>query len=120
MVSSQPSGPAAEPLAPSSLASARRVHFVGIGGSGMSGLARLLLQQGKAVSGSDVRATAATAALEAAGARVFVGHRAEHVGAADLVVISAAVAVDNPEVAVARDRGLPVLSHAEALGLLVA
>jgi|SRR5579884_992106 len=114
----QPLGPPA--AAPVDLAAARHVHFVGIGGAGMSGLARLLQQQGKRVSGSDARASAATAALEAAGARVYVGHRAEQVGAVDLVITSAAVATDNPELAAARTRGLPVLSHAEVLGLLVA
>src|SRR5436853_7214492 len=102
------------------LASARHVHLVGIGGSGMSGLAKLLLEQGKRVSGSDARASAITDQLERAGARIHVGHAADQVGEADLVIISAAVAAANPEVAAARARGIPLLTHAEVLGLLVA
>ena len=86
----------------------------------MSGLARLLLEQGKRVSGSDARASAITDHLERAGARIHVGHAADQVGEADLVIISAAVAAENPEVAAARTRGIPVLTHAEVLGLLVA
>src|SRR3954447_7396295 len=119
------SAPDAAPRAASTpadgrLDSARQVHLVGIGGSGMSGLAQLLLEQAKQVSGSDARASAITDRLERAGARIHVGHAADQVGEADLVIISAAVAAANPEVAAARARGIPVLSHAEVLGLLVA
>src|SRR5215218_10478243 len=102
------------------LGAARQVHLVGIGGSGMSGLAQLLLEQGKQVSGSDARASALVDRLERAGARIHVGHAADQLGEADLVIISAAVAATNPEVVAARVRGIPVLSHAEVLGLLVA
>jgi UDP-N-acetylmuramate--alanine ligase len=102
------------------LEAVRAAHFVGIGGSGMSGLARLLLEQGKRVTGSDARPGAAAAALRAHGATVHAGHAAEHLGAPDLVVVSAAVSPDNLEVAAARARGIPVLSHADVLGRLTA
>jgi UDP-N-acetylmuramate--alanine ligase len=98
----------------------RHAHFVGIGGSGMSGLARLFLQQGKRVSGSDARPGAAATALAQHGATVRTGHAAEHLATPDLVVVSAAVSPTNPEVEAARERGIPVLSHADVLGLLVA
>ena len=97
----------------------RHAHFVGIGGSGMSGLARLFLEQGKRVSGSDARPGAAATALGEHGATVHTGHAAEHVATPDLVVVSAAVSPTNPEVQAARARGIPVLSHADVLGLLV-
>jgi UDP-N-acetylmuramate--alanine ligase len=103
-----------------SLAAVRRAHFVGIGGTGMSGLARLFLEQGREVSGSDVRASGATDALARAGAAICVGHAGEHVRDPDLVVVSAAVAPDNPEVRAASARRIPVATHAEVLGLLVA
>src|SRR5437868_5655723 len=95
-----------------SLDTVRHAHFVGIGGSGMSGLARLLLQQGKRVSGSDARPGPAVDALARQGATIYAGHAAAQVGDADLVVVTAAVAGDNPEVQAARARGIPVLSHA--------
>jgi UDP-N-acetylmuramate--alanine ligase len=104
----------------SRLDAVRQVHFVGIGGSGMSGLARLFLDGGKRVTGSDARPGPAVAALEAAGAVVYAGHAAAQVGDADLVVVTAAVAADNPEVQAARTGGVPVLSHADVLGLLTA
>ena len=106
--------------APLALDAVRQAHFVGIGGSGMSGLARLFLARGKRVTGSDARPGPATVALEALGATVYTGHAAAHLGAADLVVVTAAVAADNPEVQAALARGVPVLSHADVLGLLTA
>jgi UDP-N-acetylmuramate--alanine ligase len=102
------------------LAAVRQVHFVGIGGAGMSGLARLFLERGVRVTGSDARPGAGARALARLGATVHTGHAAAHVGCPDLVVISAAVPPDNPEIASAQARGIPVLSHAEVLGLLVA
>ncbi|HEY7062141.1 MAG TPA: UDP-N-acetylmuramate--L-alanine ligase [Chloroflexota bacterium] len=105
---------------PLTLDDVRRAHFVGIGGSGMSGLARLLLDKSIAVSGSDARPGPAADALRAHGATVHVGHAAVQVGDADLVVISAAVPADNPEVLEARRWRIPVLSHADVLGLLTA
>ena len=86
----------------------------------MSGLARWFLLRDKQVSGSDARPGPATAALEALGATVHYGHAAAHVGDPDLVVVTAAVAPDNPEVLAARARRIPVRSHADVLGLLTA
>ncbi len=93
----------------------RRVHFVGIGGAGMSALARVELERGAAVSGSDLRPNALTESLAADGARVFVGQRAEHVAGVEMVVISSAVKADNPEVLEARRLGIPTLKRAEYL-----
>ena len=80
----------------------RHIHFVGIGGAGMSGIAEVLLNLGYTVSGSDLRASAVTARLAQLGAAIRQGHRAEHVAGCDVVVISSAVAADNPEVVAAR------------------
>ena len=82
----------------------RRIHFVGIGGIGMSGIAELLANQGYAVSGSDAKASDVTRRLETLGVRVVTGHAAEHVGDADVVVVSSAVRPANPEVVAARAR----------------
>ncbi len=96
------------------------VHFVGIGGAGMSGIARILLARGVPVSGSDRRDTPTLLALRALGARVEVGHAEEHLGAADTVVVSTAIRPDNPELATARSRGLRVLPRAVALASVMA
>ncbi|MFQ6058905.1 MAG: UDP-N-acetylmuramate--L-alanine ligase [Anaerolineae bacterium] len=96
------------------------VHFVGMGGIGMSGLARVLLERGHRVSGSDLKLSALTDKLAALGATVYEGHRSEQVAGAELVVISSAVPLDNPEVVEARRRGIPVLKRAEMLGRLMA
>ena len=97
-----------------------RVHFVGIGGAGMSGIARVLLARGTRVSGSDARSSRTTAALTALGATVHLGHAAAHVDDADTVVVSAAIRPDNPELVAAQERGLRVLLRAQALALLMA
>ncbi len=97
-----------------------RVHFVGIGGAGMSGIARVLLARGQTVSGSDAKDSRTTAALRALGATVHLGHAADHVSGADTVVVSTAIRPDNPELVAARDRGLRVLLRAEALAALMA
>lgn len=97
----------------------QRIHFVGIGGIGMSGIAELLLNLGYEVSGSDLRSTAATDRLARLGGRVFKGHRAEHVIGADVVVVSSAVPPDNPEVAGARAESIPVIPRAEMLAELM-
>src|SRR5512145_2466949 len=94
---------------------ARRLHFVGIGGSGMSGIAEVLLNLGYPVSGSDLAAGPATRRLKGLGARVHRGHRAEWVRDADVVVVSSAVPSDNPEVVEARRREIPVIPRAEML-----
>ena len=103
-----------------SLAELGRVHFIGIGGAGMSGIARILLARGVTVSGSDRRDSPALLALGALGARVSVGHAAEHLGDADTVVVSTAIRADNPELAAARAAGLRVLPRAVALAAVMA
>ena len=92
-----------------------RVHFIAIGGAGMSGIARIMLARGVPVSGSDSADSPLLAELAAAGATVHVGHDAAHVGDADTVVVSTAIRPDNPELAEARRRGLRVLHRAAAL-----
>lgn len=97
----------------------RQVHFVGIGGSGMSGIAEVLLNLGYGVSGSDLRASAVTARLAQLGAIIRPGHAAEHIAGGDVVVISSAVAEDNPEVIAARAARIPVVPRAEMLAELM-
>lgn len=94
-------------------------HFIGIGGSGMSALARLVLAHGGRVTGSDLRLTPLVAELRAEGIEVAVGHRAENVGTASLVVASSAISRDNPELASARARGIRVLSRGEMLAEII-
>jgi UDP-N-acetylmuramate--alanine ligase len=97
----------------------QRVHFVGIGGIGMSGIAELLSNLGYAVTGSDQKASEVTARLQSLGVRVSVGHDAAHVGDADVVVYSSAVRPDNPEIADAHRRRIPVIPRAEMLAELM-
>jgi len=97
----------------------QRVHFVGIGGIGMSGIAELLSNLGYAVSGSDLRASEATERLRGLGVRVAEGHDAANVGDAEVVVYSSAVRPDNPEIADARRRRIPVIPRAEMLAELM-
>lgn len=97
----------------------RNVHFVGIGGAGMSGIAEVLLNLGYAVSGSDLSEGSATRRLAALGAQVRIGHAASHVSSADVVVISSAVKSDNPEVVAARARQVPVVPRALMLAELM-
>jgi UDP-N-acetylmuramate--alanine ligase len=92
-----------------------QLHFVGIGGIGMSGIAEIFLSQGMRVSGSDVNRGDTTERLERMGAKVFLGHERAHVQNADVVVISSAIKADNPEVVEARARGIPVIPRAEML-----
>ncbi|MCW2854787.1 MAG: UDP-N-acetylmuramate--L-alanine ligase [Marmoricola sp.] len=92
-----------------------RVHFVGIGGAGLSGIARIMLARGIEVSGSDAKPSATIEALRALGARCFVGHDAAHVSDVDTVVVSTAVRADNPEVLEAQRRGLRLLPRSAAL-----
>ncbi len=96
-----------------------RVHLVGIGGMHMSAIAQILLARGHAVSGSDLRPSVLTERLAGLGAAVFEGHRAEHVGAAELVVTTSAAASDNPELAEAERRGIPVIKRAEMVAALM-
>jgi UDP-N-acetylmuramate--alanine ligase len=95
------------------------IHFVGIGGSGMSGIAEVLLNLGYAVQGSDLKAGGVTRRLESLGATVHIGHRAENVAGADVVVVSSAINKENPEVAQALAQRIPVVKRAEMLGELM-
>jgi UDP-N-acetylmuramate--alanine ligase len=97
----------------------KRIHFVGIGGSGMSGIAEVLLNQGYEVSGSDLATNAATERLVSQGAKVVTGHARENVAYADVVVVSTAVRSDNPEVMAARQRRIPVVPRALMLAELM-
>lgn len=101
------------------LSRAFRVHFVGIGGIGMSGIAEVLLVQGWPVSGSDLRSSPLLERLQAMGARIHIGHAAANLGDAEVVVVSSAVAADNPEVVAARALQLPVIPRAEMLAELM-
>jgi len=95
------------------------IHFVGIGGVGMSGIAEVLLNLGYAVQGSDLRQSAATHRLARLGAQILIGHQAAHVEQADVVVVSTAVPADNPEVVAAQALRKPVVQRAEMLGELM-
>lgn len=97
----------------------RRIHFIGIGGAGMSGIAEVLLNQGYEISGSDIRESSVTQNLVNKGARVFIGHSAENVAGADVVVNSSAVAASNPEMIGARELRIPIVRRAEMLGELM-
>jgi UDP-N-acetylmuramate--alanine ligase len=95
------------------------IHFVGVGGSGMSGIAEVLVNLGYQVQGSDLKANAITEHLAGLGVRIFIGHNAEHIGNADVVVASSAVGRANPEVAAALAKRVPVVPRAEMLGELM-
>src|SRR5512138_2598242 len=96
-----------------------KIHFVGIGGMGMCGIAEVLINLGYKVTGSDLRETEITRHLASIGGSVSYGHSAEHVGEADVVVVSSAIRGYNPEIEVARARGIPVIARAEMLGELM-
>ena len=108
-------GSLVSPAAPVPLAELGRVHFTGIGGAGMSGIARIMIARGVKVSGSDAAASDLLTALASEGADVHVGHAAENIDGADTLVVSTAIRADNPELAEARRRGLRVLHRAAAL-----
>src|SRR5687768_3384651 len=97
----------------------KRIHFIGIGGIGMSGLAEVLCNLGFIVSGSDIKKSKNTERLESMGMKVSEGHVAENVGDAQVVVYSSAVKPDNPEVLIARQHGIPVIPRAEMLAELM-
>ena len=97
----------------------QRIHFVGIGGIGMSGIAEVLLNLGYKVSGSDLKSSAVTQRLAGLGAVTFEGHRAENIAGAEVVVTSSAIAADNPEVVRAREQHVPVIQRAEMLAELM-
>ena len=97
----------------------KKLHFIGIGGSGMSGLARIALSDGIQVSGSDAKDSSVLSALSALGATVFSAHSAENVSDADIVIYSTAISSTNPEMAFAVQRSLPILTRAQALSRLM-
>ncbi|HEV3512886.1 MAG TPA: UDP-N-acetylmuramate--L-alanine ligase [Candidatus Sulfotelmatobacter sp.] len=97
----------------------QRIHFVGIGGIGMSGIAEVLLNLGYKVSGSDLKSSAVTQRLADLGAAIFEGHRAENIAGAEVVVTSSAIAADNPEVTEAHNLHIPVIQRAEMLSELM-
>jgi UDP-N-acetylmuramate--alanine ligase len=98
---------------------AKHIHLVGVGGIGMSGIAELLLNLGYHISGSDIRTTEVTEHLSDLGGRIFLGHRPQNIDGADVVVFSSAVRDDNPEIAEARERSIPVIPRAEMLAELM-
>jgi len=97
----------------------KKLHFVGIGGAGMSGMAKILHNLGYRVSGSDLNPSEVTDHLESLGIKIYTGHSAQQVAGADLVVISSAVGATNPEIIEAVNRGIPVIKRAEMLGELM-
>ncbi len=113
--------PRAKTVAPDLAALAREgeVHFMGVGGAGMCGLAEWILQEGGRVSGCDLKAGATTARLAALGAEISIGHDPAHVVGATALVHTSAIPSGHPELVAARERGIPVLKRAEALGALV-
>lgn len=101
------------------LSECRHIHCIGIGGIGLSGIAEILISRGHKVTGSDMRESDITERLIDDGAHIFLGHRAKNVEGADLVIYSAAVGNDNPELARARELGIETATRAEVLGLLM-
>ncbi|HCV78744.1 MAG TPA: UDP-N-acetylmuramate--L-alanine ligase, partial [Pseudomonas sp.] len=99
--------------------SIRRIHFVGIGGVGMCGIAEVLLNLGYEVSGSDLKESAVTARLQQFGARIYIGHRAENLDQVDVLVVSSAINRSNPEVSAALEQRIPVVPRAEMLSELM-
>lgn len=97
----------------------KHVHFIGVGGAGMSGLARIMTSEGIQVSGSDIKESSVLTALEAIGVEVKVGHDASNVYGADFVVYSSAIGADNPELKAAKEFHIPQLSRAQALSILM-
>ena len=95
------------------------IHFIGVGGIGMSGIAELLARLGHRVQGSDQKASGNTDRLTAAGVQVFIGHQADNLGEASVVVVSSAIKADNPELMAAREARLPIVQRAEMLGELM-
>jgi UDP-N-acetylmuramate--alanine ligase len=109
----------ARQAAPNLMHRTRCIHLVGIGGAGMCGIAEVLTNLGFQVSGSDLQQSATVARLEALGAEIRIGHSADNLREADVVVVSGAVPEDNPEVIAARERRIPVIARAEMLGELM-
>lgn len=98
----------------------KKIHFIGIGGAGMSGIARIMLAQGLTVSGSDVKDSSVTQNLATLGATIQIGHAAENVSGVDLIVLSTAISLNNPEIVAAEKLGITQISRAQALAILMA
>jgi len=96
-----------------------KIHFIGVGGAGMSGIARIMLAKGFSISGSDKNDSAMLTSLKALGAEVFIGHAAENLGSAQLVIISSAISESNAELIAAKAKGLPIVARATALAWLM-
>ncbi|MEX1032684.1 MAG: UDP-N-acetylmuramate--L-alanine ligase [Cellvibrionaceae bacterium] len=97
----------------------RRIHFIGIGGAGMSGIAEVLSNQGYEISGSDLKESTTTLRLEEMGLKIFIGHHVKHVAGVDVVVNSSAVDESNPEIVAAREQRIPIVRRAEMLAELM-
>lgn len=97
----------------------KHIHFIGIGGAGMCGIAEVLKNQGYSISGSDIKTSSTTQTLEEKGIQVFIGHAADNIVDADVIVVSTAIDQDNPEVKAALERRIPVVRRAEMLGELM-
>jgi UDP-N-acetylmuramate--alanine ligase len=97
----------------------KQIHFIGIGGAGMSGIAEVLLNQGYRISGSDIKASNTTQRLTKLGANIFIGHQAEQIDGADVIVVSSIIDETNPEVIAARAARIPVIPRAEMLAELM-
>ena len=97
----------------------RHVHCIGVGGIGLSAVAEILKSRGYKVSGSDIKESSVTENLKAKGVEIFIGHSAENLGDTDILVFSAAVSMENPEIVEAKRRGIPVVSRAEMLGAIM-
>ncbi|MSO25721.1 MAG: UDP-N-acetylmuramate--L-alanine ligase, partial [Candidatus Nanopelagicaceae bacterium] len=96
-----------------------KIHFIGIGGAGMSGIARIMLAKGFSISGSDKNDSSLLTSLKALGAVIFIGHDAQNLGHAELVIVSSAIAEGNPELAAAKAKSIPVVQRANALAWLM-
>ena len=97
----------------------KRIHFSGLGGAGMSGIARIMLAKGINISGSDAKDSSVLSGLKTLGAQVFIGHAASNIGDADILVVSSAIDQSNPEIIAANAKGLVILTRAQALALLM-
>ncbi len=97
----------------------RRIHCVGIGGIGLSAIAEILLSRGMEVSGSDIKESQVTETLRKLGAKIYIGHNADNVGDAEILIYSAAVSLENPEILRAKEMGIPCITRADALGGLM-
>ena len=97
----------------------KRIHFIGLGGAGMSGIARIMLAKGINISGSDAKDSSVLSGLKTLGAQVFIGHAASNIGDADILVVSSAIDQSNPEIIAANAKGLVILTRAQALALLM-